>query len=809
MLGLPATSVIQITLSDSKTGLLNGNYPAELKVLDYTSNEAYWEANQTISFSNGFAEIIIGPIDNLASIKEPRVVVIIDDNRLEFPIHPSLFAVQSHRATQLSDTSALLVNNGKVGLGVDAPTTKLDILGDIQIRGTNSSIMFKNGPNLTASSLTQLLALPQQLTASMNQMNQSVNQLSTNMNQSIQTIESKLSNVQASINILEVQTGANPIQVTGSYNNQLLKINLDGSIAPLTSFYKNDSTNYLLRSNNGELFSTSISSDFEISNNDLRLNRLSQLRLLSESLPTNINNGDIRFNNNSFFVSFNNAWHELATKSNGPFISIESGTTNQGQPDTGNGGLLFDGTDYHLWKNAWVKLGSNDFSQLSPSNESTFVVIDQNGNASKRMISTNSSLTFDNQNIRINDQSLNDNTLVMWENNQLKSVTLKENGGIQVKNNQISLAAPFYTSANTKIGIGVEPTETLDVNGALRLRTLPLQSQSNVSAGSILFDGSMFKGWDGSQWHVFTQATSNGSTTGWQTNGSNLTASPNGNVGVKLNNPQATLDINGSLRIRDIPSASGSHPVLMVDSDGDILKGSLSFSDVLPSVSGATNGQLLGVSNNAWAPVDLQGSSTIAMDGFQAHLSTSNIRDNDVYMFKNNQWQAQQLTSSNRHITLTSTGLDLATSNVSNRSILYFDTDAWVTQPLINPNREVMIDSDGLRLSQMGAITGQQLTWDGASWVPSRNETVSYQAANGVQLINNTFQLASNLSWANNTFTIGSNSTASFVINRLSSTLTNPIQIKDANNAILTEINSAGQLSIGYNGGPEWVFYCK
>ena len=82
-------------------------------------------------------------------------------------------------------TSALLVNNGKVGLGVDAPTTKLDILGDIQIRGTNSSIMFKNGPNLTASSLTQLLALPQQLTASMNQMNQSVNQLSTKKYESI------------------------------------------------------------------------------------------------------------------------------------------------------------------------------------------------------------------------------------------------------------------------------------------------------------------------------------------------------------------------------------------------------------------------------------------------------------------------------------------------------------------------------------------------------------------------------------------------------------------------------------------------
>ena len=158
------------------------------------------------------------------------------------------------------------------------------------------------------------------------------------------------------------------------------------------------------------------------------------------------------------------------------------------------------------------------------------------------------------------------------------------------------------------------------------------------------------------------------------------------------------------------------------------------------------------------------------------------------------------LTTTSKHITLTSTGLDLATANVSNQSFYYYDNNVWATRPLINQNREIVIDSNGLRLSQMGAISGQQLTWDGTSWVPSRNETVSYLAGNGIQLTNNTFKLADNLSWANNTFTIGSNTGANFVINRLTSSLTNPIQIKDENNNILTEINAAGQLSIGYNG---------
>ena len=92
-IGLPATSVVQITLSDSKTGLLDGNFPAVVKLIDHASNTSHWESNQTISFNNGFGEIILGPIANLNTIENPRVVVIIDENRLNF--YPSvLFAIQ-------------------------------------------------------------------------------------------------------------------------------------------------------------------------------------------------------------------------------------------------------------------------------------------------------------------------------------------------------------------------------------------------------------------------------------------------------------------------------------------------------------------------------------------------------------------------------------------------------------------------------------------------------------------------------------------------------------------------------------------
>ena len=59
---------------------------------------------------------------------------------------------------------------------------------------------------------------------------------------------------------------------------------------------------------------------------------------------------------------------------------------------------------------------------------------------------------------------VNQSSLVAWQNNQFKTVTIPSSSGIQFNNNQLSLAAPIYASLNSKIGIGIEPTETLDVN---------------------------------------------------------------------------------------------------------------------------------------------------------------------------------------------------------------------------------------------------------------------------------------------------------------------------------------------------------
>ena len=106
----------------------------------------------------------------------------------------------------------------------------------------------------------------------------------------------------------------------------------------------------------------------------------------------------------------------------------------------------------------------------------------------------------------------------------------------------------------------------------------------------------------------------------------------------------------------------------------------------------------------------------------------------------------------------------------------------------------------GIRLASQNAVIGQQLTWTGSEWVPSENAILTLSGSNGINIVDNTVQLANNLDWSNNTFTIGSVSNAALNINRLSSSLTSPLNITDSSGGTLLNVNSLGQLSIGYNG---------
>ena len=86
------------------------------------------------------------------------------------------------------------------------------------------------------------------------------------------------------------------------------------------------------------------------------------------------------------------------------------------------------------------------------------------------------------------------------------------------------------------------PTEVLDVNGAIRIG-----NTTNSNPGDIKWDGSNFLGYNGSAWiPLDVQSTSGG---GWTDGGSNvyLTTSSD-NVGIGTSSPSEKLEVNGNIK---------------------------------------------------------------------------------------------------------------------------------------------------------------------------------------------------------------------------------------------------------------------
>ena len=115
VMGFENTSIIQVTLTDSKSGLLQGSKYVEVSLLDRASNKTHWSEYQYIDFEDGYAEVFVGPIDYVSDIDLPYVVLKIDVDTISFPIYPALLAIYSKYSAQLIDQDALYVEEGKVG----------------------------------------------------------------------------------------------------------------------------------------------------------------------------------------------------------------------------------------------------------------------------------------------------------------------------------------------------------------------------------------------------------------------------------------------------------------------------------------------------------------------------------------------------------------------------------------------------------------------------------------------------------------------------------------------------------------------
>ena len=788
---ITSTTIIQLTLSDSKKGMLNGNHVVDISLVDSVTNQVHYSSTKTIYFSDGFTEIEIGPVDNLNQLDSPRVVLWIDNSRLIFPIYPVLFSLKSLSSDQLSDTSALYINDGNVGLGTLDPTSKLSINGDVSFLDLDNGIIFSDGTSINQVNYKSIFTSIDDLVEDISLNNSLIQTNQAELNDldiGISNVETSITSIQATVNALAAASGINSF--AGLQPNRLLQI-INDDISTFDDFYVNDSNHYVLVSNQSQMSSIQLSDDLIVENNLLKVN--SSLFDTTELTATP---------------------NVVSMTSNGNLAS----TTLSSE----YGGIAYDGTSYYFWADEWVSLDLEPVinhslltnSITTDNSKQRFVVMDNNQLYSRTLVD---GITFDltTDGLKINDLHLTNQEILFWEDNQFRSLSL--GSGLVFDNSELSLNNTLVFSDTNKLGIGVTPTETLDVNGAIRLRTQNLQSLSNVSDGSLVFDGADFYGWTGTEWKVLSVIPSTnaeqGSTSIWDYNNMHLTASPNNNVGIKVSNPQATLDVNGSLRIRSVPESELSQ-VLMIDTDGDVLKRTLQISDLITndnltqigldgtslviSSMNSTAGQFLAFQNNSWGPTTFTVGSLFSFTNSLLDFKTDNVTQNSSFRFQNGEWQILPLVDSTSLLDVDVNGIQFSTQNVANGDSFMFRNDEWVTLPLVS--NQFDITDTGIMLASQNALVGQQLTWTGTEWMPSDNAILTLSGANGIDIIDDVVQLATNLDWSNNMFTIGSTNSAAFKVNRLSSSLTAPLNLTDSNGGTLLKVNSLGQLSIGYNG---------
>ncbi|WP_131450851.1 hypothetical protein [Chryseobacterium sp. FH1] len=136
------------------------------------------------------------------------------------------------------------------------------------------------------------------------------------------------------------------------------------------------------------------------------------------------------------------------------------------------------------------------------------------------------------------------------------------------------------------IGLGmIEPTETLDTSGNIRLRNVPLDTAIDATDRIMVLrsDGtgkkvsaSTLRSEIDTNTNIYTN---NGSLSGDRTvtlAGNNLNFAGNGSIGIGVASPTQKLDIAGTVRLRNVPNGSvDDDRILVIDNDGTIKKSSL------------------------------------------------------------------------------------------------------------------------------------------------------------------------------------------------------------------------------------------
>ncbi|WP_312766384.1 hypothetical protein [Epilithonimonas sp.] len=145
----------------------------------------------------------------------------------------------------------------------------------------------------------------------------------------------------------------------------------------------------------------------------------------------------------------------------------------------------------------------------------------------------------------------------------------------------------FSVGDDGKVGIGLgtlETSEKLDVNGNVRLRNVPLETEIATTDRVMLLTSngtgkkvsmSTLRSEIDTNTNLYT---SNGTLSGDRTvtlGGNNLNFGGAGAVGIGVASPTEKLDVSGTVRLRNIPNGNTEGRVLVVDDNGVVQKSSL------------------------------------------------------------------------------------------------------------------------------------------------------------------------------------------------------------------------------------------
>lgn len=590
----PQSSMLDITLSHSQSGLISGQKSVTIKIFsEGNEGSPVWSTvNPTITFTNGTAAIPLGPFnDGTLDISNPQLSLTFDGESVAFPITASLYAIQARTADtaeQLLDTDALYISNlSRVGIGTTSPTEKLTVDGSIKLSDPVGKIEFFDGSKIGSLS---------------------------------------------------------DISAAGSLWNSGV-----GSI------------NY--STGNVGIGTDSPAQQLEVSGNI----RFSTLSTSSESSVLVVNaNGDI-------------------SKRNYP---------------TGSDSIALTGTSFAIAENGAsvgeVLKWTGD--EWVPSSDSGLGLIAGSG------------IVIDGTTIKVTSLNADEGEILKWNGSNWE--TSADAGTVYTGSNGITISggtdiqmASGLTYDGSNLGIGITPSQLLDINGPMRLRSTGDPTLGAGDAGVVVFNSGIFKGWDGSQWLSLSDSvvvTDNSAL--WTGNANDIFALPTSNLGIGTSTPQTKLHVSGDMRVDVLGDGSAFESVVVVNGDGKFFSRTLSDS--------IWNGDANYTAGNG-----------VTINGQEIAITSENVNDGDVLRFDSGEWVTGQL-DVGEAITLNGTAIALSTENVSTNEIYKFDGNNWVATV---DRGALIVDGDGILVTYdagdpevglaAGTSTSNALIWSGSSWV--------------------------------------------------------------------------------------------